>query len=442
MTEEEQTPVKEYQHSMYKYQGIMYEQLDSGIFTYFDKEGNGKNCHYIDLGMKDGNEIHIIPISNKTTMEKVVPLPTGMIEYGTTEQLISDIDSLLYKVLDVTNRFRKMCSWYIVMTWVMDNLNTINYLRVLGNWGAGKSRFFKSVGLLCYKPIPTGGATNPAPVYRLMDKWKSTMIFDEFVMNKSEESSAIVQILNSGIQRGNPIWRCDQQNIDDVIPFDPFGPKVIASRSKFDDQALESRCITENIKKTTRKDIPVELPRWFYKEQQTLRNKLLTFRLRNWDKINTNGSINFNLPNIDPRLKQMLLPFFITYNNFDGIKKELVAFGEEFYDEQLKEASTTLDGGIVRAILDLYLYDNNVYITSTCILAKLKDLGYETGKLSDISIGKRRGRLGIRAKQTMVKGKNLKHIIWDEEEMKALVKNYIPRTEHKLYVGAINEVRI
>jgi len=431
MTDEE-TPVVEYQRSMYKFKGVMYEQLENGTFVYFDNKDIIRVCPYVDLGVSNGKEVRVIPINNKTTQEKIIPLPTWAEEYKTTTHLIKDIYDFSYKYLDVTEKFRKMCSWYIPMSWITDNLNTINYLRSLGDFGQGKTRYLDVVGMLCYKPIPMGGATNPAPIYRLMDMWKGTMVFDEFVLGRSDEATDIIQILNSGIQRGKPVWRCNPNDVTDVIPFQPFGPKVISARKPFNDNALESRCINENIKKTTRKDIPIELPRDFYKEQQTIRNKLLLFRLRNWNKIN-DSSLTFKLPDVNPRLKQMLLPFFITYDNFKDIKKDLNKFGEEYYDEQLNKISLTIEGGIVRSILELYLIDKNVSITSTDILNKCKELGYETGNMRDVSIGIRRANMGIGAKQSMIKGKSSKHIVWDSDIMRDLIKTYIPRKEHEYY---------
>jgi len=429
---DEETPVIEYQRSMYKFKDVLYEQLDNGTFVYIDYKNDIKTYTHVKIGWDGNREVHIIPIDNKTTQEKIIPLPTWAEEYNTTTQLIKDIYDFSYKYLDITEKFRKMCSWYIPMSWITDNLNTINYLRALGNFGQGKTRFLDVVGMLCYKPIPMGGATNPAPIYRLMDKWKGTMVFDEFVLGRSDEATDIIQILNSGIQRGKPVWRCNPNDVTDVIPFQPFGSKVISARKPFNDNALESRCINENIKKTERKDIPIELPRAFYKEQQTLRNKLLLFRLRNWNKIN-DSSLTFKLPDVNPRLKQMLLPFFITYDNFKDIKEELNKFGEKYYDEQLNKISQTIEGGIVRSILELYLIDENKGITSTDILNKCKELGYETGNMKDVSIGIRRSNMGIDAKQSMVNGKSSKHVVWDSNIMKNLIKTYIPRKEQEYY---------
>jgi hypothetical protein len=90
-----------------------------------------------------------------------------------------------------------------------------------------------------------GGAVRSAPIYRVIERWRGTAIFDEFALSKSDETTDIIQILNNGFQRGKPVLRCKDGDYNDVECFDSFGPKILATRKQFEDRALESRCITE-----------------------------------------------------------------------------------------------------------------------------------------------------------------------------------------------------
>ncbi len=51
----------------------------------------------------------------------------------------------------------KIVPYYILLTYVYDNFPEIPYLRVIGDYGSGKSRFMRVVGSVCYSPIITNG---------------------------------------------------------------------------------------------------------------------------------------------------------------------------------------------------------------------------------------------------------------------------------------------
>jgi len=420
----------------------MYEQIATGQFLYLkDDKKTIVIVPEIRSKLKNGTIFIIKPLDNKTTKLKAIPLPYTATEYHSTEILIKKIYNHIHKHLDVTNRFRKIASWYVIMTWVKDKLYTVGYLRALGTWGHGKSRYFDVVGNLCYKPIPFAGALTPAPLYRLMDLWSGTLLLDECVLPNSDTSNFVVQILNSGIQRGKYVWRCDKENNNDVDPFDPFGPKIIASREPFKDNALESRCIDEYMKETKRDDITVELTPDFYKEQIDLRNQLLMFRLRNWNTINAGNIKNIDFPqNTTKRLQQMIAPFAITFFKFPKIIKDLTSFAEGFYHEQVKNNSQTLQGGIVNAIWKLYL-SGKEQITSADIKVEMKSLGVEVESITDIKIGRERSNLNIKAEQKTVRAKSKKSIVWNDELMTTLMKRYVAEDEQKEFTDKLKRMR-
>jgi hypothetical protein len=406
----------------------LYEQIEGGSFVRWDKE-NKKLMKSKQLITKKGV---YLPINNKAIKVKAIKLPSTATEYKGTLILLKEIEEHINKYVDISDHFRKLSSWYIAMTWIFDNLNTINYLRVLADWGQGKTRYLNVVGDLCYKPIPIAGAINQAQLFRLMDIWKGTLLLDETVLDKSDESSSIVQILNSGIERNKYVWRCDQENFKEVEPYNPFGPKIIASRQPFKDQALESRCITERIKQTNRDNIPVELPPSFYSEQQELRNKLLMFRLRNWNVPNSENIKNIQFPECNRRMQQMMAPFAVTFYEFKEVIKDLNSFITVYYTNRQIEISTSLDGGIVNAIW--YLYTIGVkQITSNLILIAMKKLGFTIGRTTEVTIGRRRKNLGIEATQKTIANKSQMSIDWDQKLMESLAEKYLTKERREHY---------
>ena len=417
----------------------LYEQTRNKQFVCL--QDDKKTALYVDeVTVTDKNNkptFKFIPLSNKVTNIGVIPLPLMPVEYGSTDSLVKEIEDHIYKYLDISERFRKLSAWYDVMSWVKDNLNTINYLRALGYLGWGKSRFFNVVGKLCYKPIPFAGAINPAPLYRLMDQWHGTLLLDECVIKGSDQSNDLIQVLNAGIERNRYVFRCDPDNKNEVEPFDPFGPKVIASRESFQDNALESRCITEHMRPTNRPDIPIELPPRFYLEQNDLRNKLLMFRLRNWKMVNAENIDKIVLPKTTNRLKQMIMPFAITFYDHPIIIKDLNTFAEEYYKEQLSDSSKSLEGGVVYTIYLLHEGLGEANISSTDILEKMKNIGYETGNYKDVSIGIIRSNLGIDAKQKGGK----KCIVYDERLMQQLIERFLTEEQVEYVKNLKKQIR-
>ena len=61
------------------------------------------------------------------------------------------------------------------------------------------------------------------------------------------------------------------------------------------------------MQETSREDIPATLAESFHKEQDVLRNKLLLFRLRNYNLIKLQESISLDLDGIEPRLSKLVL---------------------------------------------------------------------------------------------------------------------------------------
>ena len=126
--------------------------------------------------------------------------------------------------------------------------------------------------------------------------------------------------------------------------FQVFGPKLIATRFSFKDEALESRCLTAEMMPLTRDDIPRVLPASFEGEVKSLRAKLLTFRLSNLINLKGKAFGNDLLERgLQPRLQEILIPLKAMVNG-DGTANLLktlasgkrYAIGSASLQQQLK----------------------------------------------------------------------------------------------------------
>ena len=268
-----------------------------------------------------------VPFSadNNLLAHHVVLLPSAAAEFGSPAELLASIREFVHRYVALSPSFEAIASAYAIFTWIYDAFNEVPYLRVRGDFGTGKSRFLQTVGSICYKPIFASGASTISPVFRILDAFRGTLVIDESDFRASDEKAEMVKILNNGNARGFPVLRSEATPQKEFNPtaFEVFGPKIIASRGLFDDRALESRCITEELgTERLRREVPLNLPDAFHEEAEQLRNKLLLFRFRHLDQ--RRDLSRFRDITSEPRVAQIIAPLLASIDDPD-VRAELVS---------------------------------------------------------------------------------------------------------------------
>ncbi|MEK7555016.1 MAG: hypothetical protein AAB518_03480, partial [Patescibacteria group bacterium] len=212
-----------------------------------------------------------------------------------------------------------------------------------------KSRFLQVIGSLCYKPMFVGGATTTSPIFRIIDGFGGTLILDEADYRFSDTTADIIKIMNSGYQKGSPVLRSEGKGTFEIKSYEVFGPKIIATRRRFDDQALESRFLIEEMdKKEIRDDIPINLPETFAEEARALRNKLLMWRFKNLDHIGLRTSeVDRSL---EPRLNQIIMPLLSIVGS--EMAARLREFVRSYNQELIADRGLSLEATIFHALLE------------------------------------------------------------------------------------------
>lgn len=274
-------------------------------------------------------------------------------DYGTEEELFLKIKEHIEKYVQLPSKFLTTTAVYIMMTWIYDQFHTIPYLRVIGSFGTGKTRFLGVVGSLCYKAMLGGGSTSVASVFRMIHEYQGSFVFDEADFKQSESWNEIIKILNSGHTRDFPVTRMEQVGTSGkfkVRVFYVFGPKILASRERFTDEALESRCLSQVLLPRTDIKVPIHLPSIHEQEALNLRNKLLAFRFKHYgliaDKqVEIGESLNL------PRMKQTILALACTADLIDKkVLKTVIAFAKLYEEELIVRQSTTLEADVLICI--------------------------------------------------------------------------------------------
>jgi len=411
--------------SAYEDENFIYEEIVTDLkmrkrcFVRFDKKTQ-EMVTVEEISLPDGRSI--IPIWAPEIEQGVVQFPSGVEEYGSPKALLKEIKDFILIYVDVDERDYDFASWYIVSTWIYDRLNTISYFRFLGDSGTGKSQGLNTVAQLCYKPMMMAGSVTQAPIYRIIAKYKGTLIMDESDLKETDTTSEVVKIFNCGFQRGRSVVRCDKDTPGNMDVMEVFCPKVFAARYKFDDIALESRCFTLTMEESDREEIPEADGRIFNGKLMTLRNKLLLLRLRTLQTIDSEDIASLNLGKLEPRLKQIARSFILPFKDDPDIMEEFKDIMQVYQRELLAERVDSTQGRIIHAIFKAASISGREYISPAAISKILT----EEMKL-DITaqtLGKILTSLKIKRKFRRGSGQSAHYLIWDNKIMGKHLRRY------------------
>lgn len=366
-------------------------------------------------------DFEYIPFNTEMVQKETVKLPSEAIEYGAESDLIEMVRSFIHKYVDLSEFGEKIASYYVLLTWVYDNYETIPYLRFIGDYGTGKSRALKTIGNLCYKPIFAGGAITTSPIFRLINDFHGTLVIDEADFNNSDHYSELVKILNCGYQRGMPVLRTEGDAVKQPKAFDVFSPKLIATRGEYKDLALESRCITTHMKGNPRKDIPYNLTREFDEEALRLRNYLLFFRFKHFGSDSIKIDEEMRIPNIEPRINQITMPILTIIKNEEernSIREYIIQYDEALKSKRSEDQSSLILQAIIQA------RGNNRDLSYKVLSEQInKSRSKENGEypISPAKIGKINSA-NLHFDVRRINGKT--EFLWNENQAKELCNRY------------------
>ncbi|MDP2857520.1 MAG: hypothetical protein Q8P50_06010 [Bacillota bacterium] len=409
--------------------GKLWEQVQAGgaaSFVRWDAEaGRLESASHVT---REG--VKVLPLGGEELTLGAIKLPTGAEEYGVSLALLREIEEHIHKYLDVSDAFRRFAAYYVLLSWLYDRFSTLPYLRFLGDTGCGKSRALDVIGGLCYKPIMASGCITPAPIYRMLRRWGGTVILDEADMRNSDEYNEVITILNCGFERGRPVIRATKDNPDKLQFLPTFGPKVFATRQRFQDPALEARCLTEIMSETTRSDIAPVLGKSFVAAESVLRRKLLMFRLRNWHDTDPEAGAQLRFEGLEPRLRQLSTTFAALFANQPTILQDFARFIGGHQRELIEQRAATRTGQIVTAMFEL-LGSTVTHVTNVTHVTgepvsrvTAKDIG-EKLDLKPQAVAPTLKALGLRTRLVRAGGEVWRGVVLDEAKLAVLRRRYI-----------------
>lgn len=352
----------EYSAGMYK-AGILFEQIltvtaDRPTVLFAVRQPNGAiklqpsvdtpGCTYIPY-----------PADMAIIDKRVVLFPSGLAEYGDVRTLIANIQAFLHRYLDIDSFYERLAAYYILLSWLYDLFETLPYLRALGDYGTGKSRFLQAIGALCYRPMFVSGASTVSPIFRLIDMFKGTLVIDEADFANSDAEAEIIKILNVGYYKGGVVLRAEKDpnsQYEDYWPSakDVYGPKLLATRKPFGDRATESRCLTRRMTTARpRPDIPFIIGPTFWAEATALRNQLLRYRLENYRPIHVDHSLADQ--SVEPRLNQVTMALKAIVEDA-AMRRDIDTFIRAYNEVLITDRQMSVAAIIVQALAHIHYH--------------------------------------------------------------------------------------
>jgi hypothetical protein len=327
------------------------KDMEGGFLVYSKKTGKITE----ENEFSENGKIYIPDIESELIYRNVIRIPEGISDYGSTENLLNELHLYLNKYVDIESELdRDIALTYVLLSWGYNRFSSISYLRILGDYGSGKSRLLQVLNI-CYKSIRASGNASEAPIFRLIDKYGGTLIIDEAEFGRnSEKSEGIKDILRFGKDRDGVVLRCNSKN-NEVETFKAFGPKILGSRRSYSDDALESRIIDIKMKETKAEHIPLNLDvEEFEYDSGEIRRKLLKWSLENYFKINTNIYKKYIDNKISKRINEMNSPLICIRAEDENFIEELMVKAKEKHQCMLEDKSLRLEAEIVKEIFRLY----------------------------------------------------------------------------------------
>lgn len=299
-------------------------------------------------------------------------------DYKSNQELYQEVVDFIKKYFYGNESFIKISALYVMMSWIFELFREIPYLRVLGGFSTGKSRFLTTVGSCCYKPMFFTGSSSFSSIFRAIHQFKGTLLFDEGDFKNSDFASEATKLFNVGYNKDGCVTRSGERGNKtkhyELEAYNVFCPKIIASRETYDDLALESRCITQELPVITKNSaIILQIPDEFEKDSNQLKRKLLMFRFKNFNTIKMES---FDIEGIsNMRILQIMAPIW-------NIAKLL----------SKKERSLVIDYSIK---MDKEISRSQLITDEACVLMaiiKLIKVNLEKIYMNDISRGIRESR--------------------------------------------------
>jgi len=370
------------------------------------------------------NGLTLIPLVDDFLRKEALLLPAMPLEYDSELELFEEIRRFIHKYAEVDATIESLLASFVMLTWVYEKSPTLPIINIRGDSGTGKSRLMEILRQISYRGLKASGCLSFSSLFRTAEIWKGTICINEGDFKNTKETSNIVKYLNERYEQGGYVWRTNKDTMEQEC-FKAFGPTIITTRREFFDHALESRCFIIPMAERTRKNIPLNVPKRFYGEAKVLRDKLLSFRFRNFQQFEIDDTLEFD--DVNPRLNQITQPIsslakLVSQKFYEMIESII----KEMQRKIVEVSADSREGLIVIAFLKLR-NEGQMMISASDISEKIMELF--NIEIVPSQIGRKARTLRFESLHSSDKSKRYYEL--PMEIQKILVRKYIPLEERE-----------
>ncbi|MEM4066623.1 MAG: hypothetical protein QXV17_07175 [Candidatus Micrarchaeaceae archaeon] len=302
-----------------------------------------------------------------------VKFPGMPMPYGSPYQLYNKIKSFLHRYVEVEETSEVMLSLWIMKSTLYDTLKDLSFpsVHIIAPYGKGKSRLLIT---MC-EATPWGFYlidVKSAALKRVSELYEPILYVDE----KAHIDSETAAIVNAKFNKSSVFLNADkdiQRGFGSLVGYKLFGPMVLAGRTAFNDDAIESKCLQVNQDfELERQDIPRKIKGKilddFISEGAEIRSMLLQFRIDYHDRINKIGPskfLNEYEKHLEPRLYEILSFFEDLVEIMPEIQIELRKMLNSQIIRNVEVARDTPNGIVASTLLSIIDSKENMVTYST-----------------------------------------------------------------------------
>lgn len=371
-----------------------------------------------------------VPLDDDLLRTGAVLLPSEPEEYGDAGELFAGIVHWAQRYVKLDERLLKLAVLVTTLGWLYEKAPALPILNPRAASETGKTRLGNILWSVSFRGIKGDGALSLSSLFRTSERWRGTLYINEGDLSAyrgaDSETGQMVRFLNARYEKPGFIWRTNKESMQ-VEAFRVFGPTIVVTRQGFRDDALESRCLVTPMKTTTREDIPLNLPPWFWNEAKVWRNRLLMFRLRNYREFENDYELRF--PGLQPRIQQILQPAASLARVMSpSLFAEVETLAGELNERVIGDRAESIDGLIVQEYAKHRLVLGHERVKASEIAENLSDSDLIKGEISYQKVGSRAKILGFHSERDEGGGRYLDIA---RDDLRQLIGKYVPEDERK-----------
>ena len=290
-----------------------------------------------------------------------VKFPPAPVEYESEYALYCEIKAFIHTFMELKPEDEIILSLYVMKAAIFDALKDTSFpfIHILAPYGKGKSRLLTTTCEI----TPFGFYSidiKSAALKRISDLYGAPLFVDE----KGQMDNDLAAILNGKYNANALVLNANneiQQGFSAIIGYRIFGPLVLAGRTPFRDDAIESKSFQINMDfELAREDVPRKIKGktldQFTGDARRIRGMLLNFKVKWHDKINEIKGSNFLKlyeSHTEPRLFEVISFFEDLLEIIPELKSEI---GDVLKSQILRNAQVaaeTPNGIIANEVLTL-----------------------------------------------------------------------------------------